>query len=127
MEAAQAVGVDEFVLNPFDGGQQSQASTDDSLFAAPGSQSRVGTDEDYVFDASAPATEPVNVFAAPEVGEVDDATKPIPLPVFETEDSLAEAATTEIEVVSEVDADFSNEAGADEAEETGEPKNGELF
>jgi hypothetical protein len=125
VDAAQAVVVDDFVLNPFadaeddeDNGQAvASAESGESLFAAPGSKSRVGTDEDYVFDASAPVTEPVNIFTAPDTSDVDDATKPIPLPAFEDD-----AATTEIPVVSEA-----SEAAGEETEESDEPKNGELF
>jgi hypothetical protein len=58
---------------------------------------------------------------------VDDATKPIPLPVFEDD-----AATTEIPVVGEAseaaaEEGSTSEASAEETEESDEPKNGELF
>jgi len=133
VDVAQAVVVDEFVLNPFADAEQSDTDAEtaaepaESLFAAPGSKSRVGTDEDYVFDASAPVTEPVNIFAAPDTSDVDDATKPIPLPVFEDD-----AATTEIPVVAEAseaaaEEGSTSEASAEETEESDEPKNGELF
>ena len=125
VDVAQAVVVDEFVLNPFETDEQ------------PSSVNRASdADDDYVFDSTAPRTEPVNIFAAPELGEVDDATKPIPLPPLEEPVETVELAeidleisdaTAPIEIVKTASSEAESAESPAEDDDSDAPKNGELF